>query len=166
MKKLTSAQLKAARERILKLAGDIPAERVEKLSAAGFQSNSLPEKGKFDKVYWDDSSANKAFHHYRIKVADSDANCSLSCLKALITDTPEKFKETPKGFWVQDGLKAVNPILSPLSMLDVAALLEDQEFEATPVTYQSVRFLDGGYKVSPDKDKDLETKTTFKLTKC
>lgn len=167
MKNLTKAQLEAARKTLLKLAREATPEKIEKLSRAGFQSNSLPALGKFGKVIWDDTNSDPTFHHFRLTVQNSDLTCSVNCLRALITPTPEEFKVTPKGFIVQSGLKAVNPSLSALSILDTCAFLEGEDFKAEEIVYKSVKFKDGGWMEAdgyPDPEKDLEVKTTFRLS--
>ena len=155
------------------LNGKVSDTTLEKLIAAGIESNSLPKVGKFASFVVSGSEPKSEddpdYRHVRMCVAGSDDTISISCLKVLapLISTEPTFGEIKREGSKLKGKKylkgvALNPSFAKYSQVELIALLENRSFKAAKVDYYSLPYAKEGWE-NPKKD-DLLVKTGYIVT--
>ena len=149
-------------------------DRIEKMKAAGIETNVLPASGTFANVILSGSEPEKGkddFRHFRMTVVGTDETISLGNL-TIIAPLKSDFEKEKLLFLPQrkdktklylQG-KSINPSLTKFSTLELAAYLEGKKFEATKVDVWNLPYKAEGYTKVDDARNNVSLKTAYQIT--
>lgn len=149
----------------------IKPDRIEKMKAAGIETNVLPASGTFADVILSGSAPEAGkddFRHLRMTVIGSDDSISLGNL-TIIAPLKSEFEKEKLLFLPQrkdktklylQG-KSINPAFTKYSTLELAAYLEGKKFEATKVDVWNLPYKAEGYTKIEDAKNNVSIKAAY-----
>lgn len=150
---------------------NINPDRIEKMKAAGIETNVLPASGTFANVILSGSEPEKGkddFRHLRMTVVGTDETISLGNL-TIIAPLKSDFEKEKLLFLPQrkdktklylQG-KSINPAFTKYSTLELAAYLEGKKFEATKVDVWNLPYKEEGYTKIEDARNNVSLKSAY-----
>lgn len=177
--------MKDLKERVealkIEMTGKVGEKYLQRAEQPGIEGNNLPTSGRFGKVYASGNIDEKGndYRHLRLSVVDERGkeipgkSISLSNVKATAFIGKGEVKDSDFGIISKEGAlkgklflkgQTINPAFAGLSVLETAALLEDNQFTTTKKSGRILKFKADGYSSFEEAKDEIVVKDFYEIT--